>query len=63
MNLKLCAIAATICGLQGLRQTHRSIKPRSVEAIGQGVSKQINNLDSYSILANYNKALVGSNLK
>ena len=63
MNFKLCAIAATVCGLHSLRQTPRSIKPRSVEAIGQGVSKQINNLDSYSILANYNKAMVGSNLK
>ena len=63
MNFKLCAIAATICGLQSLKKTPRSIKPRSVDSIRQGVSKQIDNLDSYSILANYNKALVGSNLK
>ena len=63
MNLKLCAIAATICGIHSLKQTPRSIKPRSVAAIGQGVSKQVDNLNSYSILANYNKVLVGSNLK
>ena len=63
MNLKLCAIAATICGLHGLNRPPRSIKPRSVDNLGKGVYKQVDNLDSYSILANYNKALVGSNLK
>ena len=63
MNLKLCAIAATICGIHSLKQTPLSIKPRSVANIGQGVSKQVDNLNSYSILANYNKVLVGSNLK
>lgn len=62
MNLKLCTIAA-ICGLPILNRPPRSIKPRSSGSLGQSVAKQIDNLNSYSILANYNKAVVRSNLK
>ena len=63
MNLKLCILAATAYGLQSIAPSPRSIKVKKAEKLGQPVSKQINNLDSYSILANYNKALVESNLK
>jgi len=65
MNLKLCAIAATVCGLRSLEHP-RSIKSRLIKSghQGQSVSKQSGNLDSNSILANYNRAfVVESNLK
>lgn len=64
MSLKICAAAAAACGLYGLKSVPRSMKPRTVESIGQSVTNQVNNLDSHSILANYNRAIVvESNLK
>jgi len=63
MNLKLCAIAATVCGLRSLEP--RSTKVKVVKSSQQGQSITTNNnLDSNSILANYNRAfVVESNLK
>ncbi len=65
MNLRLCAIAATAYGLCAMKRSPKSIKPRSVETFGQGVNvaNSVDNLNSYSMLANYNKAMIGSNLK
>ncbi len=63
MSLKLCAIAATVYGLRTINQTPRSIKPRLSGHIRKSVATDLDNLNSYSILANYNKALIGSNLK
>ena len=64
MSIKLCAIAATVYGLRSLEQTYRSTKPRMAKCIGKTVNPQMNSIDSNSILANYNRALVvESNLK
>ena len=65
MSLKLAAIAATIYGLRSAGRHPRSINShhKSMGTIGKGVTPQVDNLDSYSILANYNRALVKSNLK
>ena len=63
MSHKIFAAAAVACGLYSIKQVPRSIKPRSVEPVGRNVAKQVDNLDSHSILANYNRAFVESNLK
>ena len=65
MNLKLAAIAATIYGLRCVDRHPRSISShhKSMGITGKSVTPQVDNLDSYSILASYNRALVKSNLK
>ena len=64
MNLKLCAIAATVCGLRSIHpRSKRHHQVMTMVNPGQSVTKQAS-MDSQSILANYNKALVvESNLK
>ena len=64
MNLKLYILAAAAYGLQSISPSPRSIKVKKTDNVGRVIPKQINNLDSYNTLANYNKALVvESNLK
>lgn len=63
MNLKLCAIAATVCGLRSIHPRSKRYHQGMMVNQGQSVTNQAS-MDSQSILANYNKALVvESNLK